>query len=147
MLPEFTTEGYLPAGIHKVHWSEFRDKFGHNCYRKKLIQGMLSAFKSLKKAGCSTVFIDGSFVTNKHKPSDYDGCWDGTGVDENSLDPALRDYRSSRIAQKVKFFGEMFPATCISRSGHPMLDFFQEDRDGNSKGIVEINLGDIDDQE
>ena len=147
MVPEFNEEGNLPVGIHKVEWPEFREKFGHNHYRKKLLRGMLYALKSLKKAGCSTVFIDGSFVTDKRKPNDYDACWATIGVDVNSLDPAFTDFRSKRIAQKVKFSGELFPITRINESGQTMLDFFQRDRNANPKGIIEINLGDIDDQE
>ena len=147
MVPEFDKEGNLPVGIHKIKWPEFREKFGYNHYRKELIRGMLDALKSLKKAGCSTVFIDGSFVTDKRKPNDYDGCWATTGVDINSLDPAFKDFRSRRIAQKVKFSGELFPATGINKYGQTMLDFFQEDRNANPKGIIEINLGDINDQE
>lgn len=145
MIPEFTTEGQLPAGIHKVPWPEFRGRFGYTYHRMVLLQGMLSALKSLKKAGCSTVFIDGSFVTNKLQPNDYDGCWDAAGVDVNLLDPVFRNFGSKRTAQKVKFSGELFPANTISRFNNSMLDFFQKDRNGNSKGIVEINLGDIDD--
>ena len=49
MVPKFNEEGNLPVGIHKVEWPEFREKFGHNHYRKKLIRGMLYALKSLKK--------------------------------------------------------------------------------------------------
>jgi len=147
MLPEFTTEGHLPAGIHEMQWSEFRVKFGYNYCRRALIQGMLSALSNLKKAGCSTVFIDGSFVTSKRQPSDYDGCWDPTGVDVNLLDPVLQDFSDGCIAQKIKFSGELYPTTTISISDNIMLDFFQEDRSGNPKGIVKINLGDINDQE
>ena len=146
-LPEFTAEGHLPAGIHEMQWSEFKDKFGYNYCRNALIQGMLAALDNLKKAGCSTVYIDGSFVTNKRYPNDYDGCWDPTGVDVSLLDPVLLDFSDDCIAQKVKFSGELYPATIPSISYNTMLDFFQEDRDGNPKGIVKIDLGGINDQE
>ena len=63
------------------------------------------------------------------------------------MDPAFKDFRSKRIAQKVKFSGELFPVTSINESGQTMLDFFQKDRNANPKGIIEIDLGDIDDQE
>ncbi len=147
MIPEFNNKGNLPVGVHQAGWSEFREKFGYNYDRRKLLQGMLSALKNLKKAGCSTAFIDGSFVTSKQKPNDYDGCWVETGVDLDVLDPVLKDFGPKRIAQKVKFSGELFPTVMHNKPGQIMLDFFQVDRDANPKGIIEINLVDINDQE
>lgn len=123
-MPEFNKKGNLPTGIHQARWLEFRERFGYNYDRRKLLQGMLSALKNLKKAGCSTVFIDGSFVTSKQKPNDYDGCWTETGVDLDLLDPVLKDFGSKRIAQKVKFSGELFPTAMHSKPGQIMLDFF-----------------------
>ena len=140
MLPEFNVDGNLPAGVHKAEWPEFREKFSYNRCRKKPVRGMLAALKGLKKAGCSTVFIDGGLVANKRKPSDCDGCRVATGVDAGLLDPAFKDFRFGRIAQKVKFAGEFFPVTDPNRSGQTMLDFFQEDRNGNPKGITETDL-------
>ena len=125
MLPEFNVDGNLPAGVHKAEWPEFREKFSYNRCRKKLVRGMLAALKGLKKAGCSTVFIDGSYVTNTRKPNDYDGCRVTTGMDAGLSDPTFKDFRFGRIAQKVKFAGEFFHVTDTSRSGQTMLDFFR----------------------
>lgn len=105
---------------------------------------MKSALSSLKKAGCKTVYLDGSFVTNKNNPKDYDGCWDPTGVDFDSLDPVLKDFSPGRTAQKMKFSGELFLSITNSPRG-TMLEFLQHDRDNNAKGIVTINLGDFND--
>ena len=105
---------------------------------------MKSALKNLKEAGCKTVYLDGSFVTDKNNPKDYDGCWDATGVDYDSLDPVLKDFRPSRTTQKMKFSGELFFSTMNSPRG-TMLEFFQYDRDNNQKGIVAIKLGEFND--
>ena len=45
-----------------------------------------------------------------------------------------------REAQKAKFGDEMFIANA---PGNRFLDFFQLDRDGGPKGIIQINLTDI----
>ena len=37
--------------------------------------GLGAALENLKNAGCGTVYINGSFVTNKVVPNDYDACW------------------------------------------------------------------------
>lgn len=107
---------------------------------------MKLAFENLKKAGCKTVYVDGSFVTDRHRPKDYDGCWDPTGVNFDDLDPAFQDFSRGTTAQKLKFRGELFTVTMNSPKG-TMLEFFQNDRDGDPKGIVVINLGDFNDKE
>ena len=48
------------------------------------------------------MYLDGSFVTAKEFPSDFDGCWDPDGVDGAKLDPVLLVYDNLRAAQKAK---------------------------------------------
>ena len=38
--------------------------------------GIRSAIDNLKEAGCLTVYINGSFVTAKQVPNDFDACWE-----------------------------------------------------------------------
>src|SRR5713226_2607969 len=111
VIPPFTADGDLPPGVHKADWKDFVARFGTTAYRMELIVGLKAALDSLKRAGCRTVYIDGSFVTAKVVPGDYDACWDETGVTIGLLDPVLRIFASKRAAQKAKFKGELFPAT------------------------------------
>ena len=48
------------------------------------------ALEVLHRAGCSKVYIDGSFVTVKLEPGDYDACWDIDGVNVEALDSVLK---------------------------------------------------------
>jgi hypothetical protein len=103
---------------------------------------------SLKKAGCKRVFMDGSFITSKAVPRDFDGCWDRVGVDLTELrnrDPLILDFGNRRLRQKLKYGGEMFPADLKEGgSGVVFLEFFERDKStGNEKGIVEMDLGEI----
>ena len=142
MIPAFNSDGNLPPGVHWATWQEFAARFGTTPHRQQLLKGLKSALDSLSKAGCQTVYIDGSFVTKKENPNDFDGCWDLTGVDPSLLDPILLLFDNKRVAQKVKYKGELFPASCrADRVGNTYLDFFQIDRDGNPKGIIAIDLG------
>ncbi len=145
MIAEFNSHGNLPEGIHEANWDEFSKKFGINFYRKKLINGLKEALYNLKKAGCKRVFIDGSFVTSKHRPNDYDGCWDPEGVDPELLDPVLLDFKNGRAAQKTKYRGELFLSTQSTQdTGETFLDFFQGDPENNTrKGIVAFNLEEL----
>lgn len=84
--------------------------------------------------------MNGSFVTAKDEPDDFDACWDTDGVDLDALDPILLDLSDGRRAQKDRFGGELFPNVTESQSGLSFSDFFQNERDTTRKGIVVIHL-------
>ena len=138
MVPEFETEGNLPPGIHWTTWKEFVERFGTTQHRLRLIAGLKVAVDSLHAAGCQAAYIDGSFVTAKEVPNDFDACWDIEGVNPDLLDPILLKFDDGRLAQRIKFLGELFPAqTQETGSGRIFLEFFQTDKEtGNPKGIV-----------
>lgn len=117
-------------------------RFGTNPHRKRLIEGLKEALRSLVEAGCRTVYINGSFVTSKDLPGDFDGCWDPDGVDGDRLDPVLLDFGDRRAAQKARYGGELFPSsTWADLTGNTFLEFFQVDKGtGEAKGIVAIDL-------
>ena len=48
------------------------------------------------------MYIDGSFVTVKREPGDYDACWDIDGVNAEALDLVFLDFSGRRAAQKGK---------------------------------------------
>ncbi len=148
MLPAFDEGGNLPPGLHRAGWTEFVQRFGYTEHRLALIAGMAGALASLGRAGRPAVYIDGSFVAAKRRPADYDGCRDDTGVNTGLPDPALLNFGYQRRAQKAKYRGELFPASLPARpDGLPYKEFFQPDRDGECKGIAEIDPGDLNDQE
>jgi hypothetical protein len=132
----------LPAGIHIATFSEVEVTFAINAVRRELFAELLDAAISLRGVGCVKLYLDGSFVTGKPIPGDYDACWDSVGVDLKKLDPVFRDFSNKRQAQKAKFKGEFFPSTMKNAPTQPFVDFFQVDRfTGLSKGILLILLG------
>lgn len=142
MIPLFDDSGNLPPGVHDATWDEIADRFGTTPQRRALLAGLYSALQALNSAGCQTVYIDGSFVTTKLVPNDFDACWDIEGVDPDQLDPVLLIFDDSRAAQKAKYLGELFPAQLTEGgSGGSFLEFFQVDKEtGNPKGIVALDL-------
>lgn len=138
MIPEFNLEGLLPPGIHPCSWADFQKRFGTNSHRINLLEGFKRAVLALRRTGCERVYVDGSFVTSKIVPGDYDACWDRTNVDLNLLDPVLLDFSKGRAAMKAKYLGDWFPAQMLEGgSGKVFLEFFQKDKTtGNPKGIV-----------
>jgi hypothetical protein len=142
VIPDFEEEtGNLPPGIHEASWEEVAERFGATSLRRRLLGGLRQVLDSLMNAGCRRAYIDGSFVTKKEVPGDFDGCWEAAGVDPGKLDPVLLEFRDLRASQKAKFGGEVFPIEEAPPGGTTILDFFQRDRDGRPKGIIAVDLG------
>ena len=85
-------------------------------------------------------------MTEKEHPADVDGCWEAhASIDVALLDPVFLDTDPPRRAMKAKYGVDFLP------SGTPVMDpaargrtfeeFFQEDRDGNPKGILVVDIG------
>ena len=89
------------------------------------------------------VYLDGSFVTRKEHPGDFDACWDVQNVDDARLDAVFWDFSRGRAAQKHRFLGELFPAQLPEgATGRAFVDFFQVNKmSGEPKGILAIRLG------
>lgn len=142
-IPQFQSDGLLPPGIYSVTWEEFKQRYGMNYQRKTQIKGLERAMKSFKQAGCTKIYVDGSFITNKKSPDDYDALYDLDEVNEDIVDSRLLDSsKEGRKTQKKYYEGEFFPAfDPAERNGTKYLDFFQKDKDTNKpKGILLIEL-------
>ncbi len=132
----------LPPGIHLATLAEVETRFASNSKRRVRFKGFVAALANLRDAGCQRAFLDGSFVTAKPRPGDFDACWDPTGVNRALLDPVLLTFENDRAAQKAKYSGELFPSTIpADQAGTIFVEFFQIDRfTGSPKGIVAIDL-------
>jgi hypothetical protein len=142
VIPDFDATGLLPAGIHTANWAEIVTRFGASSRRKWLLRGLMEALTMLRTAGCQVVYIDGSFVTAKADPEDYDGLWNAAGVNAAKLDPVLLDFSARRLKQKVKYRGEFFPVQAVEdKLGITFLEFFQICKaSGAPKGIIRLEL-------
>jgi hypothetical protein len=134
-MPPFTENGYLPPGIWAMSWADFWERYGYNSRRANLLSGLMFAIKLLIRSGCQTIYIGGSFVTNKERPNDIDGCFDGMGIDIGMLDPVFQDIDE----QQARFGCELRMDFMSAFQG-----FLQKNRDGEAIGIVEIDLSSFD---
>ncbi len=130
MIPIFNPGGQLPEGIHEATWSEFLERYDITAHRGTLIEGMKKLILHLKAVGCRALYVDGSFVTDREIPNDYDACWDVHGVKAEIQDKYKGDIRPDSFSP-------------METSG-TYLEFFQMDRDGNRKGIIRLSLEEID---
>jgi predicted nucleotidyltransferase len=144
LIPNFQSNGILPSGIHWSTIEEVKNKLCFSERRTQLVIGLEKAIISLKSAGCKTIYLDGSFSTLKEIPGDIDVCWETDNVDLERLieiEPVLWDFSFGRKAQKERFGCEFFPAEEFAAPpDKTFIEFFQQDRDGNPKGIIGLKI-------
>ena len=147
-IPLLNDVGELPPGIHLATVNEVEFAFGRiNNKRRLLMMGLKKVIPLFKYANVSKIYIDGSFTSDKEEPSDIDGCWSVFGVNELKLDPrfwnfeTLEEFERNLKEIKDEFYIDFFIAEIFEgESGKPFPEFFQTNRDGKAKGIIQINL-------
>ncbi len=146
MLPSFQTLcgapwRILPPGEHLATLQEVKQTLAFNPHRLNLFNGLVNAANLLARSGCKYLYLDGSYVTEKDMPGDFDACWSIEQVDFNIVDPIFLDLSNGTTAQKARFGGELF-LNCTERaSGKLFKDFFKNEKHTNQeKGIIVIDL-------
>jgi hypothetical protein len=149
VIPPFDpATGNLPPGIHEATWEEIVGRYGTTPYRRQLLEGFRVALDVLRSVGCRRVYLDGSFVTTKEVPGDFDACWETTGVNLPRLGliaPGFFDLRRGRREQKRRYGGELIHYDpLVETMEPPILDVFQHDKHTDApKGIIAIMLGEL----
>ena len=86
-IPPFAPEsGLLPPGEHEAVWDEVQARFGWNARGRQLLDGLADGMSLLGAAGCARVWLNGSFVTAKEEPGDFDCAGHGQAL----IVPCLR---------------------------------------------------------
>jgi hypothetical protein len=142
VLPEFTSEGDLPIGVHEANWQEVQSHFGTATSRRVWLFGRLQALVELaaKTGELRRVFIWGSFVTTKPEPKDIDVLLimdEGFEVDQIAR-PSRVVFDSVRA--KLLFESDVFwaRATIGEEVLRLWLDTYQVSRAFRKRGIVEL---------
>ena len=132
----------LPEGVHIADFSSIAACFAVSPWRQALFDGLLEASRNLSNAGCRRLYLNGSFVTGKPMPADYDACWEPDGVNPDLLDPTLLNFDNQRALQKAKYKGEFFPTSASATSSRAtFVDFFQVEKfNGLKKRIILAEL-------
>ena len=105
------------------------------------MKGLREVARHLKRAGVRRLYVNGSFVTDKPHPNDFDGCYPAEEADMHLLETPL--YTHNREDMKARYGGEVFPDVYIPGRGRDPLVFFQSTRAGEPKGIVVLDLEEL----
>ena len=134
-IPEFDpATSALPAGIHEATWPEVAARFGINAARLRLLSGLRVALGILAAAGCTRVYLGGSFVAAKALPADWDGCYGPEGVDPEQLPDSI--LHEDRDGMKDVFGGEIY---IQYDQDVDYLAFFQTNRRKQPVGLIALD--------
>ena len=142
MIPAYDKNGNLPHGRlpYICTWAEFSERYGYNKQRLHLLKELRAVCNQLRNAGCRWFYVDGSFITNKLAPRDWDACWDPSGVDLDQLD---NKFHSDLFRNQVKheYSGDLFVLLPRLPGGNWVAWWQQDRRTGFRKGILKMDLG------
>lgn len=141
MIPALTGDGMLPPGSHEATVEEVRRRFGTgNRTRTRLMRGLQAVLRMAGMAGASLLYLDGSFVTDKKEPGDWDAVlllpvgariWSKEAL-------ALADRPEIRKRHGGDLFTMMEEDTEVL--AHYLEGVFVRDRHGRAKGMLVLRL-------
>ncbi len=144
-IPDFTTTGDLPMGVHQVSLPEALFRFGTGSRRRRRLALRLErAFRLATETGHLERFIVfGSFITTKSEPNDVDlfmimdDDFDMLGLPRESQ--LLFDH----AAAQTHFGCSVFWLRRLAAFGgeQATIEYWQVKRDGSKRGLIEIGAG------
>jgi hypothetical protein len=134
MLPAFDANGNLPAGIHRCSIHDVIARFGNGSPERQVETAELIDFVTwARRASIARLLVDGSYITTKADPNDVDVViLPGSGY------PGTSGAVGTQVGQ-WPFLHVQVAADQADLDQWIHVDF-GTDRNGNPKGIVEIEL-------
>jgi len=147
-LPAFQANGWLPEGHHPATWQEIILRFsGDDDSRRLAVLSSLLVWReaALAKGMTGLVILDGSFISAKEAPGDFDlvfSCSEETASIIRS-DPLARQLIDTQACRALGFLGDVFALPASLQHHSPLLgglDMFDFDRQGRPQGVIEVPL-------
>lgn len=140
-MPDLSREGLLPPGLYDATLGEVRRRFGRsNTARLRLMKGLSAVVRMGRRAGALCLVLNGSFVTAKREPED----WDGVMVFPAGTDAASPETLALADRERMKdgYGADLFLVFENDRDllDHFVSEVFGQDRRGRPKGLVRIRL-------
>jgi predicted nucleotidyltransferase len=144
VLPDFTSEGDLPVGVHVSGWKEFALRFGASTARRLWLIGRLQAVLSLAASTGKVrrIFVWGSFVTAKASPKDVDILLIMDEDFETQDVPSAAQEVFDSVRARLLYESDVFwaRASIGNETLNLWLETYQISRSFRKRGIVELEL-------
>ncbi|HET7631385.1 MAG TPA: hypothetical protein VFK16_03625 [Gemmatimonadaceae bacterium] len=146
-IPDLSTDGLLPDGLHECTLDEVIERFGRfqdSDRRPSLGRELQQYVAEVRSAEVGKyLVVDGSFVTSKPSPSDIDLLLvlrDDVNLGE--VVPPFRYNARSRTYIRKKYRFDFFPAFDGDGSADAVIRFFRQVkyRPGEVKGLLKVTL-------
>ena len=146
-IPELDEHGLLPTGVHDASLEEVRERFGqfHGSDRRVQLFAVLEKFAADAKSAAlvQAMIVNGSFTTDKVRPSDIDLILVLREHIDLSRDLLPRQYNLvSPKRVKARHGFDVLYATDSPESLDPLVEFFSQVRGQPElrKGMVRVTL-------
>jgi hypothetical protein len=130
VIPPFTDTGVLPPGVHPATLTEISDRFGQSPELRRVQMESVRWMPDLaRRAGVQRIVLNGSFVTDIIEPNDVD-----------CVLLLLPGRRRDPAAIRQLRLGLPFLSIALVRQSRfdELVRFFDTDRQGNRKGMIEV---------
>ncbi len=141
MIPELTREGLLPPGRHEATLGEIRRRFGVGTpVRVRLMKGLEAVLRLARKMEATVLYLDGSFVTDKKEPGDWDAVLLVPAGARIGSKEALLLANRQEIRKRIG--GDLFTVSVEDPEvpAHYVERVFVRDREGRPKGLAVLKL-------
>jgi hypothetical protein len=143
-IPEFLEDGWLPAGHHAATWEEIIASFGgaSGSRRARLTASLLELRDALLEFHITgSLLLDGSYVSAKAEPGDFDVLLIGPADIQvrKDTEPGLARLLDAEVAEKERGYSLFFiPQDSPARE--MLQTFWDISKEGVLKGVVEVTL-------
>lgn len=145
-VPEHDEHGHLPPGEHIATWSEVKERFGGRARRREIVGALEHTLYELKNLGVRDVWLNGSFVTTKIRPSDVDVVYSpppdvdtSTWGNLANSDPAREHLKAQRRVDLWEYPSPQY----VGGTKVTIVGFFCSDKEDRPKGIIRLDLGSL----
>jgi hypothetical protein len=139
MIPRFNKNGYLPKGVHKATIKEVKRRFGTGTPRREelfrrfeyLVEFLRKHKKTIKR-----FILNGSYVTSKENPGDFDYIL----IVKDSFDIFSPQAQALLFSEEIFGAHMLFVKESDTIGCRKAIDFFSHNRGEALKGLVEVIL-------
>jgi hypothetical protein len=147
ILPDFRDDGWLPDGHHKTDWEELERRFaGEQGSKRAAVWANLILWRDRMRQHKITgeLLIDGSFISTKKEPGDFDAIFIG----DEGIEPILLEDVEARLLLNYQIVKEYYGGDLLFFSKSAILKFpnlcridgFDYSKEKILKGVVVLPI-------